>query len=132
MLIEYPLDSDLEARHAEGADREDPRPVSLRRRGQAGPAGQLVVEEERIDASRLALTNLDDNTIQVFMRAKVISDKVKAALAEVIKRKQALAKWSPPSGPSSSSRSSTIDQEQARIRQNMARWTAPATSTSGT
>ena len=40
MLIEQPLDAQLEADHAQGADRKDARPVSLRRRGRAGQAGQ--------------------------------------------------------------------------------------------
>ncbi len=55
-----------------------------------GVPAKLTVEEEHIERQTVALTNLDQNSIQYFLSAKVIGEKVKAALAEVVKRKHEL------------------------------------------
>jgi hypothetical protein len=61
---------------------------------------------------------LDDNTLQVFIKAKEVSDKVKAALAEVIKRKAALAALTARRAELER-QVKVIFEEQNRIRQNM-------------
>ena len=66
----------------------------------------------------MALTNLDDGTIQFYLSAKVVSDKVKAALAEVVKRKHAFEQV--PSSAAARAADPEIGEDQARIRQNMA------------
>jgi hypothetical protein len=85
---------------------------------QPGKPAELAIREERIDSQHLALLNLDDNTIQVFIKAKEVSDKVKAALAEVIKRKAALAALTARRAELER-QVKVIFEEQNRIRQNM-------------
>ena len=118
-LIEYPIDPQLDAGRAQGAEGEDPRSVPLRRRGQAGRAGQA---RGRGGADRPAAggaRQLDDNSIRFYLSAKVVSEKVKAALAELVKRKHEIAAGS---GRAAAARAADpqIGEDQARIRQNMA------------
>ena len=72
----------LEADFAQGAGRKDPRSVSVRRRGQAGRAGQA---DGRARSGPTASRWLDKPRRQrdpdSISSAKVVSDKVKAALA---------------------------------------------------
>ena len=86
---------------------------------QPGKPANLSIREERTDVQYLALTNLDDNTIQIFIKAKEVSDKVKTALAEVIKRKAALAALTAKRAELER-QVTVIFDEQNRIRQNMA------------
>jgi hypothetical protein len=85
-----------------------------------GEPAKLVVEEERIDQQQALLTNIDDNTIEILLRAKQVSDKVKAALEEVVKRKHVLAQATTKRGQLEG-QIKAITEEQGRIRENMAR-----------
>ena len=67
----------------------------------------------------MALTNLDDGTIQIYLSAKVVSERVKAALAEVVKRKHALEEVVA-EVQQRQQQIRDIGEDQARIRQNMA------------
>ena len=84
-----------------------------------GKPAKLEVKEERVASQQIALTNLDDNTIRFYLNAKVVSEGVKKALSEVIGRKQKISELA-----AEKKRMEVqvllIDQEQARIRQNMA------------
>ncbi|HVA44974.1 MAG TPA: hypothetical protein VNH11_01190 [Pirellulales bacterium] len=86
----------------------------------AGPGKpvKLQVAEEMAVSQQIALTNLDDNTIRFYMNAKVTGDKVKEALAEVIRRKQGLSELANKKRQLEQ-QIAAIDQEQNRIRQNM-------------
>jgi hypothetical protein len=84
-----------------------------------GKPAALKVEEERADQQQVALSNIDDGTIMFYMNAPVVSPKVKEALGEAIKRRQAIQQLA--------TKHQQLDQqvrendaEQARIRQNMA------------
>ena len=44
--------------------------------------------EERIDRQLTAITNVDDKTIAMFFQRQVVSEPVKKALAEIVRRKQ--------------------------------------------
>jgi hypothetical protein len=83
-----------------------------------GVPAKLLVEEQRTDQQQVALTNLDDNTILYYIRAKEVSPKVKEALGEVIKRKQAIQEVAVKRGQVDQ-QIRTIGEEQARIRENM-------------
>jgi len=83
-----------------------------------GEPAKLLVEEERIDRQQVAITNLDEGAIQVYLSAKVVSQKVKDALKEVIARKQALAQVTT-NRAQLEQQVNTIGQDQSRIRQNM-------------
>jgi hypothetical protein len=88
-------------------------------KAEPGKPALLTVEEERVINQQVALTNLDDGAIAFYINAKVVSDKVKVALQEVVKRKRAiqdvLAKRQ-----QTEQQIKVVDEEQARIRQNMA------------
>ena len=83
-----------------------------------GEPAKLAVEEERTDRQQVALTNLDDNAIQFYQSAKVVSEKVKAALAEIVKRKHELQQVAV-DRQQLEQRIRQIGEDQARIRQNM-------------
>ena len=51
---------------------------------------RLAIKEEQTVGQQIALTNADVNTILFYSNAQQVSEKVKAALAEIVKRKQAV------------------------------------------
>ena len=55
-----------------------------------GKPAKLSVIEEQVVQETLALSNLDDGAIVYFSNQKTVSPEVKAALLDVIKRKQSL------------------------------------------
>ena len=83
-----------------------------------GEPAKLVVDEERTEPQMIALTNMDENTIAFYVRSDKVSDKVKAALANVIKQKQAIQDVAQKRGQLEQ-QIRTIGEEQARIRENM-------------
>ncbi|HVX13008.1 MAG TPA: hypothetical protein VHC22_17625 [Pirellulales bacterium] len=83
-----------------------------------GKAAKLEVTEEMTTFEQVALTNIPDQTIRYYQNAPVVSDKVKAALAEVLQRKQQMAE-SASKKQQLEQQITAIDQEQTRIRQNM-------------
>jgi hypothetical protein len=84
-----------------------------------GEPVKLEVEEQRTDRQQVALTNIDDGTIEIYRSAKAVSDKVKAALAQVVKRKHELEQVV--AGVQQRQQQiRDIGEDQARIRQNMA------------
>ncbi len=84
-----------------------------------GKPADLKIDEEHTATQQIALTNMDDNAIRFYINAKEVSEKVKAALAEVIKRKVEIAAVVNERNRLQQ-QITVIDQEQARIRQNMA------------
>ena len=65
------------------------------------------------------MTNIDDNTIIQYINSPAVSEGVKKALGEVIKRKQAIAAVIA-KRQELERQIGVIDQEQKRIRDNMA------------
>lgn len=84
-----------------------------------GEPAVLTVREEQTVDEQVALTNINTGLIVVYMNNKAVSPAVKEALAEVVRRKQALSQLSE-QRQRLESEIKTIDAEQARIRQNMA------------
>jgi hypothetical protein len=84
-----------------------------------GKPEELVVVEEMTQTQQVAVANVDDNLIRLFLSASVVDDKVKNALREVVARKQKIAEVA---GRLQSARQQieSIGKEQDRIRQNMA------------
>jgi len=79
----------------------------------------LAVAEERPDVQQVALTNLDDNLILFYSRAKVTSPAVKEALEQVIAKKRAIMEIVRVK-QEKEREIQVVEQEQNRIRQNMA------------
>lgn len=87
-------------------------------KAEPGKPAKLEVVENMTVAQQIALTNIDDNTIRFYLQADVVSDKVKQALAEVIRRKGQISELN--SQKEQLERQiAAIEQEQNRIRQNM-------------
>jgi hypothetical protein len=78
----------------------------------------LEVAEEMPIAETQVLTNLDDDAILFYSRAKATSPAVREALAEVVRRKREIEQLVRDKGVREQE-IATIDQEQARIRGNM-------------
>ena len=86
---------------------------------QPGRPAELKVAEERQLDERVALNNLDDGTINIYLNAPAVSQAVKDALREIIRRKQQIADVVQ-ARQNAEQQIAVVDQEQARIRQNMA------------
>ena len=83
-----------------------------------GKTTKLGVAEEQILEQSLALSNLGDPTIVYYKRSRVISPEVEAALSEITRRRQAIAKVAERKAEMEG-QVQTVEQEQNRIRQNM-------------
>jgi len=84
-----------------------------------GEPETLEVHEERVDQQAMAVTNMDDNSIRIYLSQTVVSEKVKEALQEVIKRKNAV-QMAQIKRQQLEQQVNVISQEQDRIRKNMA------------
>ncbi|MEX0978405.1 MAG: hypothetical protein WDZ48_06120 [Pirellulales bacterium] len=87
-------------------------------KAEPGKPARLTVEEEQVASQSLALTNIDDGLIAFYINQKVVSAEVKAALAEVVKRKHAMQQVTSERGRLEK-QIADISQEQDRIRKNM-------------
>ena len=83
-----------------------------------GVPATLTVREEHTSTDNVVLSNSNDNTILIYIRNPKVSDAVKAALAEVIKRRQAISEVVAQRNQLQQ-QINVIDREQDRIRQNM-------------
>lgn len=119
VLIEYPLDASWKLVKPEKPSEKTRDLYRFAVDAKPGVPVTMVVEEERTAPQQLTLSSIDDNWIQFYINAKVVSDKVKDALREIVKRKaelsQLLAKKQ-----QTEQRVREIGDDQARIRQNMA------------
>jgi hypothetical protein len=84
----------------------------------AGKTEKLVVTEERVINQSVALSNLDDNNIRVFLNSPVTSPKVKAALEQAMKLRWAVAKTQRDIGEEQR-QLKTITDDQVRLRANL-------------
>jgi predicted RNase H-like nuclease (RuvC/YqgF family) len=85
---------------------------------QPGKAATLKVAEEQVVQQQLAITNVPDWQIRVYASAKVVSDNVKKALAEIVRQKQELERVAREQA-NLQAQINTISSEQTRIRENM-------------
>ena len=119
VLVEYPHDNQwtlLEPKEPTEKTRDLYR---LAVTAEPGKPANLTIKEQRTADEYLALTNLDDGTINFYIQAKVVSEKVKTALAEVIKKKAAQGQLVVKRAELERQVQIIFD-EQNRIRQNMA------------
>ncbi|MFZ5830421.1 MAG: hypothetical protein ACOY3P_10050 [Planctomycetota bacterium] len=84
-----------------------------------GEAEKLVVELERTDTQRIGLTNISDDTIRIYLQSPAVSEKVKQALQEVVRRQHEIGKVAAEI-KRLEGQVQEIENDQARIRQNMA------------
>jgi hypothetical protein len=119
LLIEYPYDSNWTLLTPAKPDEKTRDLYRFAVTAEPGKPAMLDVQEERTLNQQVALTNLDDNAIRFYMNVKVVGEEVKKALAEVIRRKQAILDLAN-QRKQLEQQVTVIDQEQTRIRQNMA------------
>ncbi|WP_254513403.1 DUF4139 domain-containing protein [Anatilimnocola floriformis] len=119
VLIEHPLQQPWTLVSPKEADEKTRDQYRFAVTAEPGKPATLDVKEEYTSNEQVAINNLDSNTIQYYLNATVVGEDVKKALREVITRKgviaQAVAKRQ-----ELERQVTVIDQEQKRIRDNMA------------
>ncbi|RIK77901.1 MAG: hypothetical protein DCC68_16240, partial [Planctomycetota bacterium] len=83
-----------------------------------GKPAKLAVEEERTVGTQIAVTNLDSNAIVIYLNASQVSDAVKEALREVVRRKQQLSVLAAERAEYER-QLNVIREQQNRIRENL-------------
>jgi hypothetical protein len=119
VLVEYPFDPQWKLTAPAKPEEKTRNLYRFAVEAKPGEPAKLLVEEERTDHQQVALGNLDDNAIKFYLSAKVVDDKVKAALSEIVKRKQAIQEVAVKK-QQLEQRIKEIGEDQNRIRQNMA------------
>jgi hypothetical protein len=120
VLIEYPYDVNwklLDPKEPEEKTRDMYRFAIT---AEPGKPTKLTVSEEQTVDEQIALTNVNDDLIAYYQRSKVVSEPVKKALAEVIKRKHEIQSLAVEQ-QQHQQQIAAITQEQGRIRENMTR-----------
>ena len=87
VLIEYPIDPAWTLVSPKKPAEKTRDLYRFAVEAKPGEPAKLVVEQERTDRQQVLMTNLDQSAIQLYLSAKVVSDKVKAALTELVRRK---------------------------------------------
>ena len=119
VLIEYPHDANwalIEPKEPAETTRDMYRFAVT---AEPGKPAELAVREEMVATQQVAVTNFDDNAIQLFVSNTKVSEAVKKALAEVVRRRQTLGALQVEQ-QQVAQQMGAIAQEQERIRQNMA------------
>ncbi len=119
VLVEYPLDTNWQLVQPEQPEEKTRDLYRFAVAAEPGKPAALSIREERTGGEQIHVNNLDDNAIRYYISQKVLSDAVKEALAEVIKRKTALAAITAKRAEFDR-QIKVIFEEQNRIRQNMA------------
>jgi hypothetical protein len=118
LLVEYPFDVNWTLVSPKEPAEKTRDLYRFALEAQPGRPAELVIDEKRTIHQEFALTNLDDGTIFVYLSAPQVSEKVKTALQEVIRRKQEIQQLAVQRGQLEQ-QIQVIGQEQERIRQNM-------------
>jgi hypothetical protein len=125
VLIEHPVRNDF---HLVDTDKPAETAADFHRfevKVPAGKDGKLVVTEERQLNSNVAINNLDDNNIRVFLNSPVTSAKVKSALQEAMKLRWETAKTQREIGEQERQLKVIVD-DQTRLRANLKEMPATA------
>ncbi|MFZ1932855.1 MAG: DUF4139 domain-containing protein [Thermoguttaceae bacterium] len=120
VLVEYPIDAAWKLVSPEKPTEKTRDLYRFAVEAKPGEPAKLTVEEQRTERQQIALTNLDDNAIQFYQSAKVVGEKVKAALAEIVRRKTELQQVAA-KRQQCEQRIRQIAEDQNRVRLNMDR-----------
>jgi hypothetical protein len=118
VLIEYPIQPGWTLIEPKEPTEKTRDMYRFAVKAEPGKPANLTIRDEQTISQQYVLSNLDTNTILFYVKSKVVSDKVKDALGEVIERKNALAKLTAERAELER-QIQTIFEEQNRIRQNM-------------
>ena len=118
MLIEQPIEAEWKLVAPEATEKTR----ALYRfavTAEPGKPATLSVKEEKLINANLALTAFaDEDDAALYLRAPVVSDAIRKAIVEVIRRKRAIAEVSA-KRESLERKIAVVEEEQGRIRQNM-------------
>lgn len=118
VLIEQPVGQEWKLVLPEKPEERTANMLRFKLEVPAGETKMLPVRLERTGDEGIALTNLDHDRIVLYMRARVISEAVKNALARVVEMQSALA-TTRRQIEQHNQEAKTIATEQDRIRRNM-------------
>jgi hypothetical protein len=118
VLIEYPIDTNWTLNTPKEASEKTRDLYRFAVTAEPGKPTTEKVIETRVAEENYVVTNLDDNTIAFYVNAKEVSQKIKDALTEIIKRKAQLGKVAGELNELNR-QIEVIFAEQGRVRQNM-------------
>jgi hypothetical protein len=118
VLLEYPLDPSWKLTAPEKPSEKTRDRYRFALAAPVGKPVELKVAEEQLNYMSLGLTNIDDGSLLVYLRSKVISDEVRKAVEEVRSRNAALQELRTKHA-NVEQQIRVIGEEQSRIRQNM-------------
>jgi hypothetical protein len=118
VLIEYPKEPNWKLVSPEKPAETTRDKYRFEVDAKPGEPAKLAVNEERTEPQHIALTNVDEGTIAFYLRSDKVSDKVKDALRNVIKQKQAIQDVANKRNQAGQ-QIAAIEQDQTRIRENM-------------
>jgi hypothetical protein len=119
LLIEYPIEQPWTLVEPKQPAEKTRAQYRFLVKAEPGKPAKLDVSEEYTQREQIALTTLDDNRIGLFLSAPQVSDDVKTALREIVKRKLAIQQTTA-KRQELERQISVIEAEQKRIRENMA------------
>jgi hypothetical protein len=119
VLIEYPLEPDWKLITPKEPAEKTRDLYRFAVEAKPGVPAHLTVELQRTALERLAINNLNDQSIQIYLKMNVVSRQVKDALREVVRRKQELEQLARQK-QQIAGQINDIVQDQNRIRENMA------------
>lgn len=120
ILVEYPYDASWKLVAPKEPEEKSRDMYRFAVTAEPGKPAKLTVSEEQTVDQQIALTNVNDDLIAYYQRSKAVSEAVKKALAEVVKRKQAIQTLAIEQ-QQHQQQIAAITQEQTRIRENMTR-----------
>ncbi len=118
VLVEHPLDQQWKLRAPKEPAERTRDMYRFAVAAKPGEPAELKIEEEQTIRQSVAVSDLNDDAIRIYLSAEVISETIKQALREVVRRKTALADLSREK-QQVDQRIAAIGQEQDRIRRNM-------------
>jgi hypothetical protein len=119
VLIEFPYDANWTLVAPKEPTEKTRDTYRFAVKAEPGKPAELVIDEKRTIHQEFAITNFDDSTLIFYINAPQVSEKVKAALQEVVRRKTEIQQIANNRGQLEQ-QIQVINQEQERIRQNMA------------
>jgi hypothetical protein len=118
LLVEHPIESQWELITPKEPTSKTRSVYRFAVDAKPGEIANLAIEEQIKIREDIAISNLNDEAIHFFLSANVVSETVKEALREVVRRKSELAQLQREKQRIDQEIAS-IGQEQQRIRENM-------------
>ncbi len=118
VLIEYPIDAAWTLVLPKKPTEKTRSVYRFAVEAKPGEPAKLEVNEERTQRELVAMGTADEEMLLVYVKSGTVSDKVKAVLADVVKRRQQLEQLATEK-QQLEQRIREIGEDQARIRQNM-------------